>query len=163
MKSANNANSNDGEQEKQTPPLTEASPNSLSTPNNSNDETNGNSANGGGMAEEDPFEAQFMGGQSMPKLYLIPQTEDEKPLELVAGTMQRRRKTAVGKGEDDKERLNNIADLDIEDNKNNNSNNNNSESEGLLNSMNSLISGNKKMKEDYMNEFKRKMEKNQRN
>jgi hypothetical protein len=99
----------------------------------------------------------------MPKLYLIPQTEDEKPLELGAGTMQRRKSSAVGKGEDDKERLNNIADLDLEDNKNNNSNNNESETEGLLNSMNSLITGNKKMKEDYMNEFKKKMEKNQRN
>merc|ERR1712146_273858 len=39
-------------------------------------------------AIDDPFEAQFMGGSSMPKLYIIPQTQDEKPMAIKDGTVQ---------------------------------------------------------------------------
>lgn len=38
--------------------------------------------------EYDPFEAQFMGEASMPKLYLIPQSQDERPRVLDSGTVQ---------------------------------------------------------------------------
>merc|ERR1712146_16147 len=39
-------------------------------------------------AIDDPFEAQFMGGSSMPKLCIIPQTQDEKPKAIKDGTVQ---------------------------------------------------------------------------
>merc|ERR1712146_528077 len=58
-----------------------------------NDEGNESSARPMGEEDDynaidDPFEAQFMGGSSMPKLYIIPQTQDEKPKAIKDGTVQ---------------------------------------------------------------------------